>query len=103
MEDIQTNEQQQSAGETPSLIQRGKAWLTPKLKHGWKWVQSVWQQMKLGKRNKAKPQPKRAGRTWVDGVIDGAFLLVTSLAFLVFLVASLPHVAYFIVTFEPQN
>jgi len=42
-------------------------------------------------------------QSWIDRAVDGAFLFVTSLAFLVFLVASLPHVAYFFAAFEPQN
>jgi hypothetical protein len=59
---------------------------------------------------KMKPGPRkqksvRATRhqSWIDRAVDGAFLFVTSLAFLVFLVASLPHVAYFFAAFEPQN
>jgi hypothetical protein len=68
------------------------------------WTKStaLWHKLQPGTR---KQKPARAVRhqSWIDRAVDGAFLFVTSLAFLVFLVASLPHVAYFFAAFEPQN
>jgi hypothetical protein len=58
--------------------------------------------MQPGPRQAASPAP-RPHSSWIDRFIDGAFLVVTSVAFLVFLVASLPHVAYFFAAFEPQQ
>jgi hypothetical protein len=95
------NMQQQA--EKLTLREQGKAWLATLLQQGRARVTLLWQKMKPEPTDKPKQQQRRHQRTWVDQVIDAAFLVVTSLAFLVFLMASLPHVAYFVVTFEPQN
>lgn len=95
-QETQPQEAQQTV-ETPiqvriaHLLEQAKA----KMAHLWRQIQP--------NRSQSRPRRKQGARTWMDEVIDGAFLVVTSLAFLVFLLASLPHVAYFIVTFEPQN
>jgi hypothetical protein len=71
---------------------------------GTTWTKSttLWHKLQPGPR-KSKPACTIRHHSWIDQAIDGAFLFVTSLAFLVFLVASLPHVAYFFAAFEPQN
>ena len=95
-------QQQEEAAQQPTIQTQIQAWglrtyEQAKAKLAW-----LWQHIQPT-RSQPKPRQRQAGRTWMDEVIDGAFLVVTSLAFLVFLLASLPHVAYFIVTFEPQN
>jgi hypothetical protein len=62
----------------------------------------VWHKIQPGKRTQ-KPQQRQRRRSWVDNAIDNAFTVVTGFAFLAFLVASLPHVAYFFASFEPQD
>ncbi len=95
----------QQQTEKPPFFTRSSAWIAHQMQHSGARLARLWQriQPKRGQQPSALKQRSSATRTWVDQTIDGAFLLVTSLAFLVFLMASLPHVAYFVVTFEPQN
>jgi hypothetical protein len=93
----------QQQREKTTLREQIKAWLATSLQQGRTGMAQLWQKMKPEPADKPKQPQRRHQRTWVDQVIDAAFLVVTSLAFLVFLMASLPHVAYFVVTFEPQN
>jgi hypothetical protein len=80
----------------PSLLQRGRKIA------GTAWTRVLWLAEKM-KPDRPKPVKKAQHLTWVDKAVDGTFLAVTSLAFLVFLIASLPHVAYFFASFEPQQ
>ncbi|GHO96087.1 hypothetical protein KSF_061350 [Reticulibacter mediterranei] len=92
----------QQATRLQSAMKKTATWI-PKAAHTlWRKSTDLWHKLQPGPR---KPKPARAVRhqSWIDRAVDGAFLFVTSLAFLVFLVASLPHVAYFFAAFEPQN
>ncbi len=87
---------QPSSPAQPSLMQRGRKIA------GTAWARVTWVAEKM-KPGEQKPVKKAQQLTWVDKAVDGTFLVVTSLAFLVFLIASLPHVAYFFASFEPQQ
>jgi hypothetical protein len=85
-----------------SALKETATWIRATSSMIWTQSKALGQKMQPGPR---QPKPARAVRyrSWIDRAVDGAFLFVTSLAFLVFLVASLPHVAYFFAAFEPQN
>jgi hypothetical protein len=68
----------------------------------WQRTQWLWQKIQPGQR-KSKPARTTRRSSWVDRAVDSAFLIVTGFAFLAFLVASLPHVAYFFAAFEPHE
>lgn len=98
---------QQQLQDTPqksirTAIERGASTVQATGRAIWTRGAGLIHKMRPGPRQTKSPPPVQS-HSWVDRFIDGAFLVVTSLAFLVFLVASLPHVAYFFAAFEPQQ